>query len=511
MAYPLCRVLPLQGAALPLLDAGGTRALEQRSAVSLAPHALMQRAGASVARLALAVAPDAERIWIAAGPGNNGGDALEAALRLAAVGRDVEVALIADAVLPPDAAHALVRAREAGVAIGHAPSPSQPPALAIDGLLGVGANRAPGGALGAAIRALVGVAQAGVPVLVIDLPSGLHAGTGRLLGADCVQATHTLALLTLKPGLVTGQGRDQCGDIWLDDLGVDVAYETPGAAPTAWLAGVDPARRPQRRHAQNKGSFGDVAVVGGAPGMTGAALLAARAASAAGAGRVYIEWLDRSPALARLDLVHPELMFRDGWTAAAGDALGRATVVCGCGGGDAVATPLRRLLVEASRLVIDADALNAIAADPGLAESLRRRAGRGQASVLTPHPLEAARLLDGTVASIEADRLASAAELVGRFRCSVVLKGSGSIIAAPRELPRINATGNAALATAGTGDVLAGWLGGRWAQRHATEADAARLAFESACQAVAEHGAAAEPAPPGALRASDLVERLHAA
>ncbi len=512
MAHLPRRVLPIRGTALPLLDSAGTESLERRSTAGLPAHALMERAGASVARLALAVAPHAERIWIVAGPGNNGGDALEAALQLASAGREVELALMADPdALPADAAHALHRARKAGIAIGRAPVPSRPPALAIDGLLGVGVNRAPTGELAAAIRALLGIVRTGVPVLAIDLPSGLHASTGRRLGDDCVRATHTLALLTLKPGLVTGEGRDLCGEIWLDELGVEVDRGVAGAAPTAWLSGVDPARRPERRHAQNKGSFGDVAVVGGATGMVGAALLTARAAAAAGAGRVYVEWLDRSPALARLDPVHPELMFRDDWTATAADALERATVVCGCGGGAAVEAPLRRLLVEARRLVLDADALNAIAADGSLAESLRGRAGRRQASVLTPHPLEAARLLGSTVAMVEADRLTSAAELTRRFDCCVVLKGSGSIVATPGEVPRINATGNAALATAGTGDVLAGWLGGRWTQRRERGADAARLAFESACQAVAEHGAAAEPAPAGALSASDLIERLRAA
>jgi NAD(P)H-hydrate repair Nnr-like enzyme with NAD(P)H-hydrate dehydratase domain len=126
---------------------------------------------------------------------------------------------------------------------------------------------------------------------------------------------------------------------------------------------------------------------------------------------------------------------------------------------------------------------------------------------MTPHPLEAARLLDCTTAQLQADRLHAAIELAQRFNCAIVLKGSGTVIAAPLETPRINSTGNAALATAGTGDVLAGWLAGRWAQ-HPTGNEVA-TAFSAACVSVAEHGAASEPQPPGPIRANDLIERLY--
>jgi hydroxyethylthiazole kinase-like uncharacterized protein yjeF len=484
---------------LALFDAAQTRAIEQRASASLSPHTLMRRAGESIARLALALAPHAQHFWIAAGPGNNGGDGLEAAARLHALGKNVEVSLIGDpAALPADAADALMRARAAGVSIGPAPRPADAPQFAIDALLGVGASRAPGGALAEGIRALNALR---CPALAVDLPSGLDAGTGQALGVDAVIASHTLALLTLKPGLFTAVGRDHAGATWLEDLGVDSSAD----APSAWLSGnggIAP-----RRHAQHKGSFGDVAVVGGAPGMVGAALLAARAAHAAGAGRVYVELLDRTATALQLDPIRPELMFRHDWARGAADTIAGSTVVCGCGGGDAVRTPLPRLLSLAHRLVLDADALNVLAADAVLAALLHARAARGRATVLTPHPLEAARLLGGTTAEVQADRLRAAQALADRFACVVVLKGSGSVIAAPGETPRINATGNAALASAGTGDVLAGWLAGRWAQCAAS--DEAATAFGAARQAVAEHGAAAEPQPPGALRAGDLIERLY--
>ena len=491
-------VLPLTRD-LPLFDAAQTRALEQRASAALPPHTLMRRAGESVARLALALAPHAQRIWIAAGPGNNGGDGLEAAIQLLRFGKTIEVSLIGDAAaLPADAADAYARARAAGVRIATSVEPVEPPDLAIDALLGVGASRAPAGPIAECIGHLNAVEGLR---LAIDLPSGLHAGTGQALGADCVRASHTLALLTLKPGLFTGLGRDQAGRVWFDTLHVDAS----DAGPCAWLSGTDMPRAAPRRHAQHKGSFGDVAIVGGAPGMGGAALLAARAAHAAGAGRVYVDLLDRTPGAPRVDLLRPELMFRDDWVRASGEALARTTVVCGCGGADAVRAPLPRLLSVARRLVLDADALNALATDASLATLLRARAARGHASVLTPHPLEAARLLACTTDQVQADRLRAAAELANRFACVVVLKGSGSVLAAPNAVPRINSTGNAALATAGTGDVLAGWLAGRWAQR---AGDDAATGFAVARQAVAEHGAAAEPPPPGALRAGDLIERL---
>jgi hydroxyethylthiazole kinase-like uncharacterized protein yjeF len=245
--------------------------------------------------------------------------------------------------------------------------------------------------------------------------------------------------------------------------------------------------------------------------MSGAALLAARAAHAAGAGRVYVELLGAAEADAagrgdvlRVDALRPELMFRPDWSAHAGAAK-NATVVCGCGGGEAVRAVLPRLLSRAGRLVLDADALNAIAADASLATLLRARAAG--TSVLTPHPLEAARLLGCGTAQVQADRLRAARELAARHACIVVLKGSGSVVAAPGEAPGINASGNATLASAGTGDVLAGWIGGRWAQQSASTPSAS---LETVLRAVAEHGAAAEPATAGPLRAGDLIERLYA-
>jgi hydroxyethylthiazole kinase-like uncharacterized protein yjeF len=334
------------------------------------------------------------------------------------------------------------------------------------------------------------------PVLAVDLPSGLHPDTGALLGAAAVRADVTLALLTVKPGCCTGHGRDQSGEVWLDTLGVTAK------APTAWLSG--PPVPPPRRHAAHKGSFGDVAVVGGAAGMVGAAWLAASAALAAGAGRVYCSLLD--PQAVLLDPARPELMGRTAWWQSPPALLAQTTVVCGCGGGEAVRAALPPLLSHAARLVLDADALNALAADSGLQPLLRARAARGLATLLTPHPLEAARLLQTGSAEVQRDRLAAARHLAADTGAAVLLKGSGSVIAAAGRLPHFNPTGNAALATAGTGDVLAGWAAGLWAQQ--PEAEAADVAAAAAWQ----HGRAADlfarAGNTGPLRAADLVEAL---
>jgi ADP-dependent NAD(P)H-hydrate dehydratase / NAD(P)H-hydrate epimerase len=467
-----------------------SRRIEQQAAAALPSGTLMQRAGLAVAKLALAAAPSARSVWIAAGRGNNGGDGYEAALHLQRAGRRVQVSAVGDpARLPPDAAAALDRARAAGVPIG-GPVPAQAD-LAIDALLGLGASRAPQGELAEMIQALNRCAAVR---LAVDLPSGLNADTGHAPAA-VVQATHCLALLTLKPGLFTGHGREAAGTLWFDDLGADTAA-TPA---TAWLSGAPTPDPGARRHAGHKGRYGDVIVIGGAPGMAGALALAARAAVIGGAGRVFATALD--PAAPPFDAAAPELMWRAP-TALDPAALATATVVAGCGGGAAIAPWLPLLLSRAARLVLDADALNAIAQDTVLQTLLAARAGSGRETVLTPHPLEAARLMGWADAvAVQADRLAAAQALAERWQCCVLLKGSGSVIAAPGGTPVINPSGNARLASAGTGDVLAGWLGGLWSAR-------AGPAFEVAQTAAFTHGAAAGEPAPRPLPASALLRKL---
>jgi ADP-dependent NAD(P)H-hydrate dehydratase / NAD(P)H-hydrate epimerase len=502
---------------LPLYTIAATRTLEAQAANNLPPHTLMQRAGLSIARLACAIAPHANTIWLACGPGNNGGDGLEAAMHLQLWGKQPVVTWLGDeAHCPPDALASLQRARDAGVSISTQMPPLIPPRwdIAIDALLGIGAHHLPQGAMQACWLAM---RQARAPLLCVDTPSGLNVDTGCWLPSDDPDATKiiaanadsmpanshfssqnhplitTLSLLTLKPGLFTAQGRDACGDVWLDDLGI--FHDTH--EPNFWLTGQDSCHNAPRLHASHKGSFGDVAVIGGAAGMQGAALLAARAALYAGAGRVFVGLLDRLlsqdavQGAIQVDLQQPELMLRD-WREL---DLGAMTVVCGCGGGDAVRAALPQVLSQAPRLVLDADALNHIAVDTQLQTQLKARQQRQQSTMLTPHPLEAARLLATSTDNIQSNRLQQAQALADRLGCTVLLKGSGSVIASPGMIAHVNPTGNARLATAGTGDVLAGLCGALMKQDSAHQA-AVKAAFQ--------HGLAATNWPQNVLQAGPL-------
>jgi ADP-dependent NAD(P)H-hydrate dehydratase / NAD(P)H-hydrate epimerase len=481
----------------PVWRRAGIRALESRlQAESSAP--LMDMAGLATARLAMAVAPHAHRIWIVAGPGNNGGDGLEAATHFHRWGRSVQVSLLGDPQqLPVDARRAFERATQAGVPIEQGLPNTQPELtkqdLCIDALLGIGATRAPEGGM---LQAIQWLNASAATVLAVDIPTGLDADSGQPLGTTdlVVQADHTLTLLGAKPGLFMSHGRDACGTLWLAPLGLP-------ADADSWYssdAQLNPPAHPALRlHASHKGSHGDVAVVGGeshpqGSSMTGAAVLAAKGALLGGAGRVMLSLLGQdTPALV------PDLMGRDLHDL----DLPRLTVVAGCGGGQAIAEPLGRLLQHSAQLVLDADALNRVAADPWKQALLAQRTQRRQATVLTPHPLEAARLLGCTTEQVQADRLAAADQLAQRFDCCVVLKGSGTVIAAPGHALRINTTGNGLLATGGTGDVLAGLTGARLA--------ANGNAWQAACDAVWTHGQLADVWPQGhALTASRLADRL---
>jgi ADP-dependent NAD(P)H-hydrate dehydratase / NAD(P)H-hydrate epimerase len=462
------------GTKQPLLGVAATRQIEERVRASLPEHALMQRAGLAVAKLALAIAPHAQRIWIACGPGNNGGDGLEAALHLLRWGKEPIVTWLGKPGLAPmDAATSYERAALAGVTFSQgAPTDVQ---LCIDALLGIGAcKREPEAEMAGYISQING---SGAPILAVDVPTGLDADTGTTTQLH-IKATHTLSLLTLKPGLFTAHGRDACGTIWLDDL--QVAHEErQSIQPNAFLP-CQPVPT-ARAHASHKGTLGDVAVLGGAPGMTGAALLAASAALHAGAGRVFVGLLDGGSL--SVDASQPELMFRPIDTL----NFDTMTVVCGCGGGEAVGPVLSQVLLSSAPVVIDADALNLISKDAALQALLRSRASHTSETVLTPHPLEAARLLGCTAAQVQQDRLDAATRLAQQFACTVILKGSGTVIATPKQTPVINPTGNARLATAGTGDVLAGLVGAKLA--------AGAPAFQAACEAAYQHGKIADSWP----------------
>jgi len=477
-----------------------TRSIEQWATASLPAHHLMALAGLAVARLARALAPHAGCIWIACGPGNNGGDGLVAATHLhrwaQARGGSPRVVVThwtgPHTQLPDDAHNALREAKAAGVQF--AVEPPEAFDLAIDAMFGIGLTRTPEGL---AAQWMARLRNAPQPVLCVDVPSGLDADTGSWFplpaeNLDTAGARHTLSLLTIKPGLFTASGRDATGQVWFDDLQISPASDS---LPTAYLngwTGVE-AVRAHQPHAKHKGSFGDVLVIGGqdmavnGSGMTGAAVLAARAALHAGAGRVYVGLLEAPGPAAnavRWDPEAPELMFRNLNDLLQSPLLSTAAVVCGCGGGTAVAKALPQVLALAHTLVLDADALNAIASDSVLQAQLCQRRSKGGFTVLTPHPLEAARLLDCSTGEIMADRLRSAQAISNRFAAVCVLKGSGTVISAPHQTTLINPTGNASLGTAGTGDVLAGMLGAALAPPGSTPAQQQdRLAH-----AVFQHG-----------------------
>jgi hydroxyethylthiazole kinase-like uncharacterized protein yjeF len=483
---------------LKLFDVAQTRQLEAIADLhNLSGYSLMEQAGLAVAQLAMAVKPFANCYWIFCGPGNNGGDGMEAAAQLHQRGQKVVVVLWQTQKRPADSEAALKKVLGLGIRIvsqldsTHSISSSD---LVIDALLGIGLRNQNTASENANIDEVPSILawieaayQSDADVLAVDIPSGLNANTGNFgdvsLRRASIQAAHTLQLLNAKPGCFTASGRDACGTLWLDALGSEALQRDLDAA-----ARLNTLTQPkqQQSHASHKGTFGDVAVVGGESvqvrgmGMTGAVDLAALAALHAGAGRVMACYLNNDAYLATRPM---EVMAR---SLEALD-LQNGVVVCGCGGGIGIRKVLPKVLQESAQLVLDADALNAIAQDPWLEDLVRQRAAKNKPTVITPHPLEAARLLKTNTAQVQNDRLQAAQNLAQQLRCTVVLKGSGTLIAQAGETIVMNPTGSARLATGGTGDVLAGVLGARMAQ--------GLNAFEAACSAVYEHGQAADNAP----------------
>ena len=448
---------------LPLLRSGDLRALETRHATAQPP--LMERAGRAAARVALDRFGHG-RCLVCAGPGNNGGDGFVMARELSQAGVAVDVLFTADpGGLPADAAAAFRSCRQSAARVCREPAGRY--ALVIDALFGIGLSRPVTGAYAALIDRINAFPG---PVLALDLPSGLDGDTGRILGG-AVKATHTLSFIGAKPGLYSLDGPDHCGEIIADPLDLDLA-----GLPGAVLAIADFAAmlRPRRRNS-HKGHFGSLAVIGGAPGMSGAALLAARAGLQLGAGRVYAGMLEPLA----VDPGQPELMLR-----LPDDALQQATAaVVGPGLGASTVAPelIRRAAGADFPLLLDADALNLVAAHPVLARLVSRRTAD---TLLTPHPAEAARLLGATTEAVQADRVAAALELARRFNAGVALKGCGTVVALADGRWRINATGNPGLASAGSGDVLAGVAGALLAQGWDPAA--------ALCGAVHLHGLAAD-------------------
>jgi len=431
---------------------------------------LMQRAGAAAAELAAKIIPENSKdILVLAGPGNNGGDALIAAdllskkfFRVAIVKRPEE----------------LTGRTNWG--------------LVIDGLFGIGLTRPVDGDY----RKLIEYANAqACPVLALDVPSGIQSDTGAVLGI-AVRATHTITFIALKPGLLTLDGPDHCGEVTVANLELDVKGLL---APSAWIAGPQLFRSVLRRRPRNfhKGMAGSLGIVGGHPGMTGAALLAGRAALKLGAGRVYVGFLEEHAI--KVDPAAPELMLRH-----ADDVLGLDLDALlagpGLGATEHGATLVGAALASDLPCVLDADALNLLSQNEDFRQTCERRSAE---TLLTPHPAEAARLLGSSVAQVQADRLEAARRLAKAFNAHVVLKGNGSVIVARDGHWFINASGNSGMASAGMGDVLGGFLGALLAQRYTGET--------AMVLGVHLHGAAADAlaacgSGPVGLTAGELIE-----
>jgi ADP-dependent NAD(P)H-hydrate dehydratase / NAD(P)H-hydrate epimerase len=429
------------------------RAIERAAAESLAAGTLMARAGRAAATFMAQRHVDAAHSFcIVCGPGNNGGDGFVVAAELRARGHDVRCVLLGTA--QPTAADALdahARWTASGGRVQSRVPFDDRFDVVVDAMFGIGLARPLAGEFLAAAEWM----NRQPIVYAIDVPSGLDSDTGAWVGdVPGVCAMATLTFIGDKPGLHTGHGVDAAGDVVVEPIG------THAAASNGHLIGVDDLGtvRLARRRDSHKGTYGNVVVVGGGRGMVGAALLAGRAALRLGAGRVYVDAIG-APEF-RVDPACPELMFRP-----LQELADLQAIVVGCGlGADADArVALDSVLGRDAALVADADALTLLAAD---ADLQRRATERRAPLVLTPHPLEAARLLGTTATAVQADRVAAAQRIAERFRCMAVVKGAGTVVARPDGCYAINPTGSPALATAGTGDVLAGMIAALLAQGH---------------------------------------------
>jgi ADP-dependent NAD(P)H-hydrate dehydratase / NAD(P)H-hydrate epimerase len=478
----------------PVYLTAGVRAIEAAAAALPSPPQLMEKAGLAAAEIARDLSGNGKPILVFAGPGNNGGDAFVLARCLKQWWFNVTVVFAGEEnKLSADAAAAFRAWRAAG---GDTVTPlpaSRDWGLAVDGIFGIGLDRDVSGLYAEWIAAIM---NCGAPVFALDIPSGLQSDTGRVMGC-ATSAAHTATFIALKPGLLTLDGPDRCGQIHLRTLDVDSKALLPatGRLIGGEILGATLKARPRNSH---KGNYGSVGIIGGDQGMVGAALLAARAALKTGAGRVYAGLLARDAPL--LDPAQPELMVRSADEVLKLDHLSCLAVGPGLGLMPDAAFYLGIALNSPLPLVLDADALNLIGAEPTLVDMLKLR---DAATLLTPHPAEAARLLGKETKQVQCDRVGSATMLAATFKSLVVLKGAGSVCAAPDGTWYINTSGNPGMASAGMGDTLTGMVAAFLAQ--GVEPRNALLA------AVHLHGAAADDlvargVGPVGLTAGELID-----
>ena len=476
-----------------LYSAAQVRALDARLIAAGTPgFELMQRAAHAAWRALRRRWPGEQHITVLAGRGNNAGDGYLIAALAQRAGRRVQVLAVGDPQqLQGDAALAFAEAQAAGVT----PLPWTPDAMLrgvlVDALLGTGLCGEVREPYATVIRSMN---QSALPILAVDLPSGLCADTGRVLG-QAVRADLTVTFIGLKVGLLTGEGPDRVGERVFDDLQADAAILEQAQARAERLCVANLPVLAPRSPTAHKGSFGQVLVIGGDLGTGGAALLSAEAALRTGAGMVT---LATRPEHVTAALVRrPEIMCSGVESTYGLAALARRADVVVIGPGLGQAPWGRGLLSLAPQCrvpqVWDADALNLLA--EGAVEPPAD-------CLLTPHPGEAARLLGISVAEVQADRPAAVQQLAIRYGCSVLLKGAGTLIADPTGRLMLCDRGHPAMASAGLGDVLAGVAGALLAQGF--------VPFDAACLAVWLHAVAGERvgAQGRGLAAADLIPAI---
>jgi NAD(P)H-hydrate epimerase len=463
-----------------LVSAAEMRALDRHSISTLRVpgEVLMESAGRAVADRVLATLARGNRaqaqVGVICGVGNNGGDGFVVARQLHLLGIDVFVVSIGDeGRLPEDAANNHRRMLALEIPLQESDWVVPPGGVVVDALFGTGLTRPLEGSVGEAVLRINDAREAGATVISVDLPSGLDADTGQVMGV-AVQADETVTIGLPKLGLCLEPGRSHAGRIHVARIGS--ADEAPDCVPSAvlWTRASCAAHLPERPAAGHKGSFGHVLLVAGSRGKTGAAHLAALGAARAGAGLVTLA----CPAGVAEIL---EIKTTEAMTAAVPDtedhhfaaaAISRLVSLAGerdvvaIGPGVGQNPETAGLMCELAKLIeqpliVDADGLNAFAGEPGLTSILKSRSA---ATVLTPHPGEAARLLGVTSPEINRDRVSAARKLAAATGSVVLLKGAGTVVSAPDGQLAINPTGGPELSAGGTGDVLTGLLAAFMAQ-----------------------------------------------
>lgn len=439
---------------------------------------LMSRAARAVFERAIAEFPESKRWLVLCGAGNNAGDGYLAACFAREAGVEVSVLVLTDPQkLAGDAASAATRWNDSGGESYRWEQLDQVDGcdLVIDGLLGTGLDRPLEGDFRAAVEWINGQS---CPRVAIDIPTGLHADTGCVLGAATL-ADLTVTFIGRKRGQYTADGPDHCGKLVFDSLDVPGNY-LDSIKDSGILIGEKYIREklPGRMKNSNKGTFGHVLICGGAPGMGGAVRLAGEAALRSGAGLVSIATHEQHATAVWQSC--PELMVSAVMDAADLDtAIRKASVIAvgpGLGGAAWSQNLLDTCLETNLPVIVDADGLNLLARSPL----------KGKNWVLTPHPGEAGRLLGIETSRVQSNRVAAAQDLAEKFNAVVVLKGCGTVVADPAGQYAICPLGNAGMATAGAGDVLTGVIAGLWAQ--------GLDAMTAACLGTAVHAAAGDEA-----------------